>query len=273
MSKPLIGVCMLCQQARELRESHFVPKALYRLLRAVGSLRKPDPVLLTAAGRQQTSFQATAYLLCADCEERFDRNGEEWVMRHCYRGRDRFRLRTLLEQSAPVDSWPDGVVSCASAVSEVDIERLVYFCTSVFWRAAVRDWESSGQKYEAISLGAKYQKEIRQYLLGNSDFPKNAVVTIIVSQLKRPALVFNFPDTVRVESSHCHTLHIPGIAFQLLLGNQVLHESAETCTLRSPLHPIFVCKDGDARVQRNILKLMGKAAPPWGKYPVIEGVV
>jgi hypothetical protein len=38
-------------------------------------------------------------------------------------------------------------------------------------------------------------------------------------------------------------------------------------------HPIFVSKDGDERVQRQVLGMMGKKAPAWAKYPLVDGVV
>jgi|SRR5271157_1464234 len=265
-------LCALCLQGRELRDSHLVPKALYRLARAVNRREKPDPVMVTSTSRRQTSFQASQYLLCADCEQRFHQNGEDWVMRHCYRGGDRFRLRNLLEQSKPIHAGDRTTIYCASSVSGVSIEQIVYFCMSVFWRASVRDWESSGKKYRMISLGTKYQEQIRKYLLGDADFPENAAVMLVVS-LKRPAIAFNFPDTIRISSQHCHTLHIPGMTFQLSLGSQIEDGTTETCIFRSPFHPIFVCKDGDARVQRSVLRLMGKIAPSWAEYPIVNGVI
>jgi hypothetical protein len=155
----------------------------------------------------------------------------------------------------------------------MDIERTVYFCVSVFWRASVRRWESSGQRYEGIRLGPKYQEEIRSYLLGDAGFPQNAAVMFIVSALPRPHLSFNFPDTIRIDSSHAHTLHIPGLTFQLGLGGQPSGGAREACIVRSEFHPIFVSKDGDERVQRQVLRMMGKKAPAWAKYPLVDGVV
>ena len=155
----------------------------------------------------------------------------------------------------------------------MNIEKIGYFCVSVFWRASVCDWESSGEKYEAINLGAKYQEQIRQYLLSTADLPENASVTLIVSQLPRPPIVFNFPDTVRLGFCHYHTLHILGLTLQLSLSNKMEPGTIETCILRSPFHPIFVGNDGDARVQRNVLRLMGKVTPHWGQYPLANGVV
>lgn len=96
----VIGQCALCQQPRELRRSHFLPAALYRLVRAANK-PKPEPILTTAAGQQHTSHQAWQHLLCCDCEGKFNRNGENWVLSHCYRGRGRFRLRDIVERCKP----------------------------------------------------------------------------------------------------------------------------------------------------------------------------
>ncbi len=50
-----------------------------------------------------------------------------------------------------------------------------------------------------------------------------------------------------------------------------LDEEQLNCIVRSPVHPVFVCNDGDALAQREVLKLMGKVAPPGFEYPVVEG--
>jgi hypothetical protein len=264
------GTCALCVQNRELRNSHLVPKALYRLTRARNGRTNPNPVIVTARGRRQTSFQAVRPLLCSECEQRFDHLGEDWVLKHCYRGYGRFRLRELLRQSTPLHSDEHFTIYCASSVPQLSIDRLVYFCMSVFWRASVCDWESSGEKYRAIRLGTKYQEQIRKYLLGAAELPQSASILVLASGLKTPTLVFTFPDTIRVESQHCHSLHIPGLTFQLSLGGQ---PEPESCIVRSPFHPIFECTHGDARVQRGIFKHMGMIAPPGAEYPIVDGVI
>jgi hypothetical protein len=119
-------------------------------------------------------------------------------MRHCYRGRDRFRLRDLLTASAPIHSDNDAIVYSASSVAGVSIEKIVYFCVSVFWRASVCDWESSGQHYDAIRLGTKYEEQIRLFLLGEADFPRNGTIMLLISRLPRPHVVFSFPYTTRL---------------------------------------------------------------------------
>jgi hypothetical protein len=269
MKSTSAGVCALCLTARELRESHFLPAALYRLVRATGD-GNPHPVRLATGGIGQTALQSTHNLLCADCETRFDRNGENWVMKHCYRGRGVFRLRSIISAVRPIETTDGFEAYSASSVPAVDIGRLVYFCMSLFWRAAVRDWYVGGQKYEAISLGKRYQEKIRCYLLGETAFPECAVVSVVLSGLKTPVLTFNFPDTARVGSGYCHRLHIPGIDFLMRVGNR-LDEERLGCIVHSPLHPVFVCAAGDRHVQREMLKLMGRVAPPGHEFPLIEG--
>jgi hypothetical protein len=267
---PNVGRCLLCLRTGELRESHFVPKALYRMVRA-GS-RGAHPLQITADGKRQTSRQAVQRILCHDCEQRFSTNGENWVLKHCYRGRDVFRLRRLLEQSKPVHADSEALVYSAPSVSGLGVESLVYFCISVMWRASVTDWWVSGRKYESISLGSRYQEQLRRYLLGETELPETAAVVVIVSGLNRPVLAFNFPVSYRLEFCHSHRFHIPGMTFLLGVGGRVSKDFGEICVRRSQLRPIFVSKDGDARVQREIMRLMGKVAPPWAEYPVTEGV-
>jgi hypothetical protein len=61
------------------------------------------------------------------------------------------------------------------------------------------------------------------------------------------------------------------MTFQLMLGKQMPEGTHDACILRSSFRPIFVGTDGDARVQRNILRLMGKTDTSRGKYPLVEG--
>lgn len=269
MTTPVLGVCALCRRTRELRDSHFLPKALYRLARASGK-QNPHPVRVTLSGSQQTAFQARSRLLCSECEARFDQSGESWVMRNCYRGRGVFRLRECLDKANPIASEAELLMYSALESPGIDIDKLVYFCTSVFWRASIRDWDIDGQRYESLSLGTKYSEEIRLYLLGASSFPRSATVMVLLSKLRTPVLLFNFPDSIRIDEGWCHRLHIPGITFLLTIGKHSA-ESRVFCILRSPSHPIFVTKHGDARVQRSVLRLLGKVAPRGADYPLTEG--
>lgn len=192
-------------------------------------------------------------------------------MRHCYRGRGVFRLRDILRESTPVVQDPEMLVYSASELPVIDVGQLVYFCSSVIWRASVRGWSLLGAKIEPINLGNKYQEELRRYLLGEDTFPDTATVSIFVSQLNKPLLTFSFPETFRFNSRHTHQMHIPGISFVFTMGKEQYLTWLKNCVFRSPLHPIYVSKLSDQAVQKDIGLALGKSLSALSKLPLIEG--
>jgi hypothetical protein len=84
----------------------------------------------------QTSAQLKRYLLCAVCEDRFNKNGESRVLKYCFRGgpMNRFRLRDLLIATPPINSSAAGDVLGTAAAPEIQRDKIAYFAASVFWR-------------------------------------------------------------------------------------------------------------------------------------------
>jgi hypothetical protein len=263
-----IAECALCGDVRELRPSHFLPKALYRLL-----LKLSGTVRVGGGKTRLTTYQAKHYLLCADCELLFNRGGENWTLRNLYRGRGVFRLRDMVKASPAIYSNEDGAIYSAATLPPGSVEHLAYFSTSIFWRAAVRDWPLEDRKYKALSLGP-FREELRKYLLGTADFPQTAALQVFISQLERPVIAFNFPESKRADDCYWHTLHVPGITFLLAVGKELARERKDFSIVQGPSHPIYLSKQGDARLQRMMLKGMGKRDPPkWAEYPLKNGVV
>ena len=267
-----VGVCALCRVLGNLHDSHFLPKGLYRLLRKVSKRENSHPLRLVDGDRKQTSQQAREYLLCADCETRFDRGGESWMLRHLYRGRGVFRLRAIVQACPPLYSESGITMHSAESLPKGSIGQIVYFSASVIWRASICDWWAADKKYEALSLGS-YQEEFRSYLLGQGEFPQAAVLTVVLSSLERPVIAFNFPVPSRLDGCRCHTLHVPGITLQMMLGKRLPDGATELCVLRGPSHPIFVSDTGDAYAQRGLLIAMGRNPPRAGAMPVAEGII
>src|SRR5689334_20945536 len=93
--------CCLCLRSRELEESHLIPAGMYRISRG-DPHGNPNPLLLSPDMFLQTSDQVKDYLLCHDCEELFNKNGERWVIAHCYREKDgAFKFREYLRNEVP----------------------------------------------------------------------------------------------------------------------------------------------------------------------------
>jgi len=107
-----IGTCRLCQlQNVELRDSHFMSAGFYKIARDE-SRSNPNPVLVSEDVSMISSEQAKDYLLCAKCEDRFNKGGEDWVLKNCWHNENEFPLRSALVASLPSPlSSPDFTIS------------------------------------------------------------------------------------------------------------------------------------------------------------------
>ena len=173
-SRPF-GACRLCLRERELRESHFMPAALYPWR------RKPQFAMGDGTPLAPTEF--TAHLLCADCEHRFNRNGENevlrWLAPKAKAGTS--PLQTKLKEVKPlfVDPPPSGTCYQASAL-QIDAEKFAYFGLSLLWRAAAHSWPFSPDKFSMkLDLG-EHLEPLRRYLLGETPFPDDTHVLLTV---------------------------------------------------------------------------------------------
>src|SRR2546421_664727 len=118
--------CGLCLQTNELRDSHLMPAALYKLCRTEGR-KNPHPVVTTRKAVFISSDQVSARFLCATCEDRFSRNGERHVLSQCARRGGVFKLRKHLESAQPVEAREQFRVYAASSVPEVRVGQFLYF--------------------------------------------------------------------------------------------------------------------------------------------------
>ena len=256
------GRCRLCLEQSELQDSHLLPRALYRMIGLGSDRLHPDTVQLTLLGSKKSSEQARRQILCSPCEQCLNENGEQWVLRNCYRGRGRFRLRVELRKRIPLS----GAEIEAYAGSEEEVAKLGHFCLGVVWRASLRDWFCRGEKYEQADLGP-YQEEIRKYVKGDGTVPNHVGVMVILSALERPVLAMSLPSSYRNGSHHCHRFHIPGMTFVASVGGK----EEDPLSVFLPPHPIFITTEGDKRVQTEMLALLGKLPPRGFEAPLVEG--
>lgn len=104
---PTLGQCKLCHATGELRDSHFIPKAAYKIIK---ESEGESPIVVNAEVSLQSDSQMKDYVLCAQCEERFNKNGESWVMKYCSRNAEGFNLKELIERlKAFGRKWIEGL--------------------------------------------------------------------------------------------------------------------------------------------------------------------
>lgn len=210
---------------------------MYRLLRPRDS-KNPHPVIVSSGFKGRSSYQYKAHLLCEKCELRFSVNGEEWILKNCCRDIDgRFPLREALYQTAPLETDEGGGATFSTAMAHVDWEKLAYFAISVFWRASVHDWPLGNQRVRRIDISPAYKEQLRQYLLGEAAFPKQAVLWAWVSALSKPLLAVKFPTDIK---RNVLFVNLAGMRFDLLLGHRIEAEFFRGCLVHAPQHPIFV---------------------------------
>lgn len=213
--------CGLCLQRKELRDSHLLPAAVYKLLRTPTGGHDPNPVVIMPSRALTTSQQVSAPFLCGDCEQRFSRNGERYVIAQCARPDGQFKLRELLQTISPLYDTPQFKVYDVQHLLGSQIDHYLYFAASVFWRASAYRWKMGIKSVGQITLGTTYQEQFRLYLLGEAAFPQKARVRVHVASENPPDLTTVFPCTTRIDGARRHKFYIPGLLFILFLGSNV----------------------------------------------------
>ena len=155
-----------------------MPRALYKMARGSGRKGNQDPYVLSAKARKSSSHQIKDYVLCRDCEQRFSKNGEDYVMRLVTKRDGKFPLLDMLNAIPPTMKMPKWSTYSASQTPEIDRAKIAYFALSVFWRASVHTWEQESGEKVRIDLGGKYNEEIRRYLLGETAIPARASLLV-----------------------------------------------------------------------------------------------
>jgi hypothetical protein len=222
------GKCKLCGQTRELCDSHYLPKRFYATARAP-ELANSNPVMSVRGQLKQISAQYRDYVFCEECEDRLNKHGEKWVLANTpksYGGK--FPLHDSLEPLKPILYGERINVYDVSGVSGFDMQKLVYFGTSIFWRAAVHDWKTSaGQEAPKVNLGP-YKESMREFLLGITSFPKDLVLAIDIWPYK-PVLPMLQP-VVTEQNSVVQRLwfYVPGLLFSLFVGSDLPKDARES---------------------------------------------
>lgn len=257
------GICALCQNDAELQDSHLIPKAAYK------ALCEPDhvirnPVLVTAEVTLQTSEQVHDHLLCRDCELRFEQNGEDWVLKNGPQRNGRFPLREALMRSLTMTSIPAGAIYKELHDSAFDLERLIYFAGSVFWRASVHHWNSAGDLMRRAPLPTAVEEQLRRFLLHIDGFPKDTSLFLSVSAAipPRPHCIFPQP-MVRVSEDapdiRAYGFAIPGLHFRFMFENVPDHMKA--VSVANPPYAVLVSDRIEGEIFESAQRLRETSKP------------
>jgi hypothetical protein len=254
------GQCRLClKPGVELQKSHYIPAAVYKVLRE-GDKTNPNPWVITKDGSVQTSKQKTAYLLCSKCENLLSKNGENWVLKHYLRADGRFPLAEILSSRAPYMATRGNPtkVFAAAVIPEIDVSALAYFGASIFWRGSIYEWNTDGSI--PVRLG-RFQEQFRGYLIdgGLTAFPQDCSLWVIVREGNEVSRLTHTPVGERVENVHAYRFPMPGLAFTLIVSKNIPENYRKTCIVRGERHPLIVTSIIERSLEVEAVKMIGRA--------------
>jgi hypothetical protein len=226
--------CALCLQEKPLLDSHFIPAAIYKnLIDPAGTIKNMIATNLSVASEE--SKQIKQPLLCQECEIRFQQGGESWVLGRRLMPNGTFLLRDLLRQTTPTGTRDGAVFFTLDGIASIEPEKLLYFAASIFWRAAVTDWETPLGHYSKIAIEPSTVEGLRRYLLGTEPFPAVASIVAIISAADDPADVTTLPGVAPEGTGYQQFDWImPGIGFTFLIGEKVPQAMRAISLSRSP---------------------------------------
>ncbi len=274
-SKVSLGVCALCADEKELRESHLIPAAVSKSLHrdVPGS---QEPVSVTATITMQTSRQFKGHVFCGDCEERLNRSGEAWVLGKMAR-LEGFPLLDALSDVAPSLLFEDGELYETAEIPAIDAEKLAYFGLSMFWRTAVHRWKGIDGNVRQLGLGP-YREPMRRFLLGLEPFPTGVVLAVGLWPNRDTVWYGTYlPRLHTTQPYHTFTFYIPGVTFILCTGKGIPSEVRRLCCYSGSGRPVFTStnialKNGNFYNELKKMSRLSRSLDP-ARVPHFPGVV
>ena len=235
------GICKLCLLDADLCDSHYMPRAMYKYNRAE-QLNTPHPVMVTSGTPKQGTDQVRDYVFCKDCENRFRLNGETWVLANIPHGYgEPFPLHAALKSATPSIVEADRALIPGRTTNGFDMDKLIYFGASIFWRGAAHQWKLNGLEVPPVSLGL-HQESLRLFLLGKASFP-DVFLTVMLWPYEYVPPAALLPDYSLVPNWQRYWFYITGLGFVLDFGANAPTEIRPRSTSHSPEQFVTISKE------------------------------
>jgi hypothetical protein len=165
------------------------------------------------------------------------RGGEDWIFRHGMKNDGRFPLAEVLRRSKPSVGTLTGHTRLYESVliPEINATAITHFAIGSFWKASIHRWNTDGTI--PVNL-AGYDEEFRRYLLGEADFPKEAVLAVMVREGGAIGRLTHTPAGIAGGHMSTYQFPIPGFSFVLTIGKNVPERISQYCFVRGLGKPI-----------------------------------
>jgi hypothetical protein len=192
------------------------------------------PIIVAGGKVRATTEQLQAELLCNDREQILNRDGEQWMVGKLCEFSRQFPLYDIVHRQAPIHTDTGGETFAAQTNPDIDVQSISHFALGIFWKASIYPWE-----FGQISLGP-YAEAIRTWLRGETGFPQNIALNVILSRPAAAQIIMNPPYKTTSTGCHTYLLHVPGILFRLSVGKQIPTPEKTFCFYSSAEHFIIV---------------------------------
>jgi hypothetical protein len=195
----------------------------------------------------QTSRQIAEPVLCRECEQLLNRNGERYTLGQMFNKKNFPLLQMVKTMTPAVTARGLAVYSCATN-REIDTEALAYFALSLLWKAGAHPWRQFPGMTTDIYLGP-YQEVLRKYLRGETGFPANIVVKITLCTDRVSQHVVYEPTAGQPTGPTTYSYYellTNGINFGVCIGAGIPTGVRKQCCVSSPQKWVFV-SDCEAR--------------------------
>ena len=233
------GTCPLCGKEADLLDSHYIPRRAYSTNMA-RSLKNPNPVTLAHGQAKQISDQLRGHTFCRECEDLLNKNGEKWVLANIPDDQgSSFPLQDALIPAKPILIADNINVYAGRRLAAFDMDKLIYFGMSIFWRGAAREWKSStGAVAPHVDLGEHFEP-IRGFLRGGK-FPDDVFIVIYVSNRKPPGNAAFPVLQATAQFGDFYWFYLNGLGFALYLGANTPESVKSLCANHNPDGPVVV---------------------------------
>lgn len=211
------GICKLCLLEKDLQNSHFIGQGVYRRLYD-RSLPNPRPILFTTDEGKQTDEQIKDYVFCWDCEQIFNRRGENFVHPRIAT-KEAFPLLKMFTGRRPLVAEPGYKLYDGNTIPGLDCASLLHFGAGIFFKAAIHSWQFEGA-VSKIEIG-EYAEPLRKFLHDGADLPAQVAISMAVAS-DLPRFLGCFPPIPMEDFNGTEfKFYVSGIIYTLTVGENI----------------------------------------------------
>jgi hypothetical protein len=139
---------------------------------------------------------------------------------------------------------------------DIDVKKFAYFAMSIVWRRTIHDWVlPDGTALPRWDL-RDFAEQMRRYLLGETEFPSNSAVIVIVCSDAVSRKTWTVPASFVEAMCLNFSFLVRGIFFRVMIGKNIPQYFRDYSCL-SPRQCIFY-GDREKRTSED-LKMLGPA--------------